>query len=99
MATNCNHLDSCFQCIVDNIDVELIAPCLSTHNIISAEEQVELKSIFEKAEQVKLILEKIKSHPSGYDLFKDCLETASCEGHQTLILDVYSTERSQSTGC
>ena len=99
MAASCSHLDSWFQHIVDNIDVELIAPCLSTFNILSTKEQVELKRIIEKTEQVKLILEKFKSHPNGYDLFKDCLKGTSCEGHQKILLDVYGTESSQSAGC
>ena len=99
MAASCSHLDSWFQHIVDNIDVELIAPCLRTCNIISTEDQVELKGIIEKTEQVKLILEKVKRHHNGYDLFKDCLITANCGGHQKILLDVYSTESSQSAGC
>ena len=99
MATSCNHLDLRFKHIVDNINVELIAPCLRTFNIISTEEQIELQRTSDKTNQVKLILKKVKSYPNGSDLFKDCLKRAICEGHQKILLVVYNTGSSQSAGC
>jgi len=94
MATICSQLDVYFQDVLDNIDVELITPCLRSSNIISTKEQVKLKKKSEKSAQVKLILKKVKSLPNGDDLFKDCLKKANCSGHCKILSTVYNTDYS-----
>ena len=84
-----------FQGLVDNLDIEEIAPLMSTVGILSTKSEVELKSKGTRKQQVRFIIKEVKQHPSGDDLFKDCLQRSNhLQGHQKLLSLLYSAESS-----
>ena len=84
MAKGGDHFDVHFQDILNNIDIKLITPFLTTSGIISSDDQTELEKA-SKESAVRLMLEKVRSHTNGNVLFKDCLtKTSESQGHQNL---------------
>ena len=96
MAKGGDHFDVHFQDILDNIDIKLITPFLTTSGIISADIQTELEKALKKP-AVKLMLRKVRNHTNGNVLFKDCLtKTSESQGHQNLLSILYNPKHSYS---
>ena len=95
MATKHHHFDSHFQEILDNIDVKLITPLLTSSEVISFEDEVELEKKSKK-QAVKFILRKLRNHGNGDSVFRNCLKTSQSEGHQKILLLVYKMNNSDS---
>ena len=91
MATRHCIIGSHFQDLYDHVKIKLIAPLMKDAGILSAESEVELESKITKKQQVRFIINKVKLHPSGDHLFKECLEKSKhSQGHQRLLLILYS---------
>ena len=91
MATKQCIIGSHFQDLVDNVDIELIAPLMKNAGILSTESEVELENKITRNQKVRFIISKVKLHPSGDQLFKECLEKSKhSQGHQRLLSVVYS---------
>ena len=80
----------CFQDILDNLNIKLIAPFLTTSGVILADDLAELVNLPKKS-AVTFLLQKLKDHNNGIVLFKDCLaKTSESQGHQKLLSIMYS---------
>ena len=84
-------IGSHFQDLVDNLEITVIAPLMRTAGILSAESEIELHNKATRKQQIRFIINQVKlKHPSGDDLFKDCLERSKhLEGHQKLLSLLY----------
>ena len=79
---------------MDNINIKLIIPLLTTSGIILDDDQVELKKL-PKRSAVAFLLQKVRDHCNGNFLFKDCLaKTSELQGHQKLLSILYSPKDS-----
>ena len=91
-----HHFDSHFEDILDNLDVELIAPLLITSGIISAYDQATLtiKLKASKKLAVKFILQKVRKKDNGDALFEECLVNSSnkSQNHLHLGLILYNSK-------
>ena len=91
MANKQSIIGSHFQDLVDHVDVELIAPIMKTVGILSAESESELQDKATRKQQVRFMINKVKLHPSGDQLFKECLEKSRhSQGHQKLLSLLYN---------
>ena len=88
-----HHFDSHFQDVLNNLDVELIAPLLITSGIISADDQASLREK-SKISAVKFILRKVKNYDNGDVMFKECLKNTSdkSQNHRNLVLILYDSK-------
>lgn len=92
MAKGHDHFDVHFQDILDNLNIKLIAPVLTSSGIISADDQAELEKKSKKP-AVKFVLRKVRDHHNGNFLFKECLaNTSESQDHQNLVSILYSSE-------
>ena len=84
-------IGSHFQDLVDNVDIKLLAPLMKDAGILSAESEVELENKITKKQKVRFIINKVKLHPFGDNLFKECLEKSKhSPGHHQLLSVLYS---------
>lgn len=91
MAAKQSMVGLCFQGLVDNLDIEEIGPLMNTAGILSTKSEIELKNKGTRKQQVRFIIKEVKQHPSGDELFKDCLQKSKhLQGHQKLLSLLYS---------
>ena len=84
-------IGSHFVDLVDHVDVELIAPIMKAAGILSAENESELQGKATRKQQVRFMINKVKLHSSGDQLFKECLEKSRhSQGHRKLLLLLYN---------
>ena len=90
MATT-NDVGTHFKELVDNLDINLIAPLMRIAGILSAESEKELQDKITRKQQLRFIIKKVKQHPSGDYLFENCLQKSKhLQGHQNLLSILYS---------